>query len=201
MDVNLKMVKIRIFFEVFGPPCRNALADLDGSIPECAQVCALHIGLHSASLRKIEMVAVLCTNETTPQFFEFLTPPPPAPQGPMHPTGGGGTSADIVRTQIIFGVDPCTRCWDIAQKPPKCKKFPIDSIVTKISFVSFRPPGAANPQKGRRHVPTQATPACKIRRESAHGLLRNRWPNKQKNKTKTYSKTNTSPFAILANGG
>ena len=25
------------------------------------------------------MVAVLCTNETTPQFFEFLTPRPPPP--------------------------------------------------------------------------------------------------------------------------
>ena len=46
------------------------------------------------------MVAVLCTNETTPQFFEeFLTPPPPALQGPMDPTGGGGTPADIVPTQ------------------------------------------------------------------------------------------------------
>jgi len=55
------------------------------------------------------MVAVLCTNETTPQFVEFLTPPPPAPQGPMDLTGGGGTSADIVPTQIIFGVDPCKR--------------------------------------------------------------------------------------------
>jgi len=51
--------------------------------------------------------------------------------------GGGGTSADIVPTQIIFGVDPCTRCWDIAQKPPKCKNFPLTPIVTKISFASF----------------------------------------------------------------
>ena len=90
------MVKNSKFFELFGPPCRNAMADLDGSTPECAQVCAVHIGLHLASLRKIEMVAVRSTNETTPPFFEFLTPPPPAPQGPMGTTGGGGTSADIV---------------------------------------------------------------------------------------------------------
>jgi len=84
-----------------------------------------------------------------PQFFEFLTPPPPAPQGPMDPTGWGGTSADIVRTQIIFGVDPCTRCWDIAQKPPKCKKFPIDSIVKKISFVSYSARrGPPTPKRG-----------------------------------------------------
>ena len=39
-----KWWKIRNFFEVFGPPCRNALADLDGSTTECAQVCALHTG-------------------------------------------------------------------------------------------------------------------------------------------------------------
>ena len=39
-----------------------------------------------------------------PPFFEFLTPTPPAPRDPMDPTGGGGTSADIVPTQIIFGV-------------------------------------------------------------------------------------------------
>ena len=102
--------KFEIFFKLFGPPCRNALADLDGSIPECAQFYALHTVPHLASLRKTEMVAVLCTNETTPQFFEFLTPPPSAPQGSMDPTGGGVTSADIVRTQIIFGVDPCRRC-------------------------------------------------------------------------------------------
>ena len=25
-------------FEVFGPPCRNALADVDGSTPECVAV-------------------------------------------------------------------------------------------------------------------------------------------------------------------
>ena len=43
-------------FELFGSPCRNPLADLDGSIPECAQVCALHIEPHLGTLRKIEMV-------------------------------------------------------------------------------------------------------------------------------------------------
>ena len=135
-----------------------------------------------------------------PQFFEFLTPSPPAPQGPMDPTEGGGTSAGIVRTQIIFGVDPCTRCWDIAQKPPTCKNSPLTPIVTKISFASFfRPPGAANPQKGRRHVPTQATPAMQnmawIGQRVAEKSL-----TEQTNK-QTYSKPNTSLFAMLANGG
>jgi len=144
-----KWWKIRNFFELFGPSCRNALADLDGSIPECAQVCAVHIGLHLASLRKTEMVAVLFTNETTPQFFEFLTPPPHTPQGPMGTTGEGGTSADIVPTQIIVGVDPCKSCWDIAQKPPKCRNSPLTPIVTKISFAPFSARrGPPTPKRG-----------------------------------------------------
>ena len=72
MDVKSRNgEKFEIFFKVFGPPCRNALADLDGSTPECAQVCALHIGPHLASLRIIEMVAVRSTNETTPNFLSF----------------------------------------------------------------------------------------------------------------------------------
>jgi len=99
-----KWWKIWHFFELFGPPCRIALAYLDGSIPECAQVCALHIEPHFEALRKIEMVAVLCTNETTPHLCEFLTSPPPTPQGPLDPRAGGGTSADIVPTQIKFGL-------------------------------------------------------------------------------------------------
>jgi len=63
------MVKNSKFFELFGPPCWIALADLDSSIPECAQVCALHIEPHLEALRKIEMATVQCTNETTPHFF------------------------------------------------------------------------------------------------------------------------------------
>ena len=62
------MVKNSNFFQTFWPPCRNALADLDGSTPECEQVCALHIEPHLATLRKIEMVAVYSTNETTHNF-------------------------------------------------------------------------------------------------------------------------------------
>ena len=60
----------KFFLELFGPPCRNPLADLDGSAPECAQVCALHIVLHLASLRKIEMVAV-CKGVRCPPIFSL----------------------------------------------------------------------------------------------------------------------------------
>ena len=83
-----KWWKIRNFFELFGPPCRNALADLDNSTPECAQVCALHIEPHLATLRKIKMVAVLCTNETTPNFWVFNSPSP-APRGRWTHRGRG----------------------------------------------------------------------------------------------------------------
>jgi len=70
------MVKNSKFFSKFlahpvGLGLGHALADLDGSTPECAQVCALHTGRHLASLRKIEMVAVRSTNETTPNFLSF----------------------------------------------------------------------------------------------------------------------------------
>jgi len=121
-----KLWKIWNFFERFGPPCRNALADLDGSTPECAQVCALQIGPHLATLRKIEMVAVVCTNETTPNSFsfKFLTSPPSAPRGRWTPQRRRHVGRHCPYTNKI-GVDPSTRCWDIAQKPLKCKKFPI----------------------------------------------------------------------------
>ena len=58
------MVKNWNFFELFCPRRRIALADLDGSTRECAQVCALHIEPHLATLRKIKMVAV-------PHFLSF----------------------------------------------------------------------------------------------------------------------------------
>ena len=50
------MVKNSIFFELFGPPCGNPLANPDGSMPECAQVCALHTRPHLTTLRKTETV-------------------------------------------------------------------------------------------------------------------------------------------------
>jgi len=50
------MVKNSIFFELFGPPCKNPLANLDGSMPECARVCAADTRLHLTTLRKTETV-------------------------------------------------------------------------------------------------------------------------------------------------
>jgi len=176
MDVNSgNGEKFEFFFEVFGPPCRNALADLDRSTPEFAQVCALYIGEHLASLRKIEMVAVLCTNETTPQFFEFSTPPPPPPtRGRCAPQGRGHVGRHCPYTNNIWcgSVQALLR---YRSKTANMQKFPIDSHSNE-NFICpfFRPPGAANPQKGRRHIRNQSTPACELWHESARGLSKNR---------------------------
>jgi len=50
-----EMVKNSNFVELFGPPCGNPLANVDGLMPECAQVCALYTLLH-LTLRKTETV-------------------------------------------------------------------------------------------------------------------------------------------------
>ena len=50
------MVKNSNFFELFGPLCGNPLANLDGSMAECAQVCALDTRPHLTTLRKTETV-------------------------------------------------------------------------------------------------------------------------------------------------
>jgi len=136
--------KFEKIFQLFGPPCRNALADLDGSAPECAQVCAVHIGLHLTSLRKIEMVAVLCTNETTPQFFEFLTPLP-HPQGPMGTTGRRGHVGRHCPYKNNIWCGSVQALLRYRSKIAKIQKFPIDSHSNK-NFIS--------PFSARRRPPT-----------------------------------------------
>ena len=59
-------------------------------------------------------------------------------------------------------------------------------IIINENFISpfFRPPGATNPQKERRHIRNQSrpTPACKIWLELARRLSRNSWQkSEQKN--------------------
>jgi len=128
-----------------------------------------------------------------PLIFWVFNSPAPAPQGTMDPTGGGGTSADIVPAQIIFGVDPCTRCLDIAQKSPKCKNSSLTPIVTKISFASF---------SARRGPPTpklsRSRPWCLLYPEPKFHADRTilRWDILNRTK-KTKSKLNITPNATL----
>ena len=150
----------------------------------CAVLCPTY-WTTLASLRKIEMVAVLCTNETTPQFFwVFNSPSPCPPEADGHHRGRGHVGRHCPYTNNIWcgSVHALLR---YRSKPAKMQKFPIDSHSNE-NFIClfFRPPGVANPQKGRRHIRNQSTPACELWHESARGLSRNRWPNKQKNKQK-----------------
>jgi len=60
----------------------------------------------------------------------------------MDPTGGGGTSADIVPTQYLVWIRA-----RVAEISAKMQKFPIDSHSNE-NFIClfFRQPGAANPR-------------------------------------------------------
>ena len=46
-----KLWKTIDIFDFFGPPCKNPLDDFYGFIPECVQVCALHIRPHLVTLK------------------------------------------------------------------------------------------------------------------------------------------------------
>jgi len=135
------------------------------------------------------MLAVLCTNETTPHFFEFLTPLPPPPGADEHHRGKGHVGRHCPYTNNIWcgSVQALLR---YRSKTAKMQKFPIDSHSNE-NFISpfFRSPGAANYQKGRRHVPNQSTPACKIWRELPAGC---REIVDKKNEQNSKSKTSAS---------
>ena len=120
-----------------------------------------------------------------PQFFEFLTPPPPVPQGPMGTTEGGGTSADIFPTRVIIWCGSVQALLRYRSKTAKMQKFFIDSHSNE-NFIClfFRPPGAANPQTTSFPFLVFALPWAKISRRSHHPALRYPQPYKQTKKTK-----------------
>ena len=69
MDVKSRNgVKFEIFSNFLAHPVETPWPIWTVFAPECAQVCALHIEPHLEALIKIEIVAVHCTNETTPVF-------------------------------------------------------------------------------------------------------------------------------------
>jgi len=98
-----KCWKIRNYFELFGPPCRIALADLDGSIYTrmCTGLCPTYWTTFGSAVKNRSGSCPL-DKWDQPPFFEFLTPPPPAP-GADGPQRGKGHISNIVPTHIKFG--------------------------------------------------------------------------------------------------
>ena len=101
------------------------------------------------------MVAVLCTNETTPQFFEFLTPPP-------HHRGRGHVGRHCPYTNNIWcgSVQALLR---YRSKTAKMQKFPIDSHSNK-NFISpfFARRGPPTPKRGEDTFETRVRPHAKF---------------------------------------
>jgi len=77
------------------------------------------------------------------------------------------------------------------------QKFPIDSCSNK-NFISPPGGGGAKPKRGEDTSGTRVRPHAKFGVNRAAGY---REIVDKKNEQKTYSKTNTSPFALRANGG
>jgi len=130
-----------------------------------------------------------------PIFWVFNSPPPPGADRPHRGSGHVGRYCPYINKIWCGSVHALLRH---RSKTAKMQKFPIDSHINE-NFISpfFRPLGAANPQKGRRHIRNQSTPACthanfRVNRPAGCREIVDRTKNKQK---KTYSKTNTSPMA------
>jgi len=171
----------------FGPPCRNALADHDGSTPECAHCAGLCPTYWTTFGNAEKNRNGICPQHEWdhPHFWVFNSPSPSAPKGPMDPIGRKGTSADIVPTHIQFGEDPSTRCWDIAQKPPKCKNSPLTPIVTKILFPPFSVRrGPLTPKRGENTSGTTVRPHANFGVNRPAGCREIVDRTKQTNKTK-----------------
>ena len=101
-------------------------------------------------------------------FWVFNSPPPPpGADGPHRGRGHVGRHCLYINNIWCGSVQALLR---YRSKTAKIQKFPIDSHSNE-NFICpfFRPPGAANPQKGRRHIRNQNTPACELWRESAAG--------------------------------
>jgi len=96
--------------------------------------------------------------------------------------------------KLWIRVDPSTRCWDIAQKLPKCKNSPLTPIVFISPFSARR--GPLTPKRREDISGTRVHPHAKFLLNRPMGCRE--IIDKKANKQKTYSKINTSPFARLA---
>ena len=148
-----KWWKIRNFFELFGPPCRNALADLDGSTRMCAGLCPTYWTTYGIAEKNRNGSCPMHEWDQS-NFFEFLTAPPHAPpraNGPHRGRGHVGRHCPYINKTWCGSAHALL---GYRSKTAKMQKFPVYSHSNK-NFISpfFRPPGAANPKKGEKTHP------------------------------------------------
>ena len=112
-----KWWKIRHFFELFGPPCRNALADLDGSTVYtrmCAGLCRTYWTTFG--------IADKNRNGSCPMHewdHPHVISPLFAPRGSLTPKKGEDTSRPRLRPHAKFGVNRPAGCWEIVDRTNK----------------------------------------------------------------------------------
>jgi len=76
-----EMVKNSNFFELLGPPCGNPLANLDGLMPECAQVwglCPTYATAHDDAEENRNGRRLSCSRRNPQNWYyvtEFLAHP------------------------------------------------------------------------------------------------------------------------------
>ena len=80
-----KLSKKYKFFRIFGPPCRNPLADLKNFASKRAPAYPLSIGLHLMTLTQKQKVAVLFTEVSTLNPKKMFNPQPQGPPWADHP--------------------------------------------------------------------------------------------------------------------
>ena len=140
------------------------------------------------------MVAVLYTNETTPQFFLVFNFPFPRPSGADgHHRGRGHVGRHCPYTNNIW-CGSVQALLKYRSKTVKMQKIPIDSHSNEnfISLFSAHR-GPPTPKKG------EDTSGTRVRLHANFGVYRPAGCREIVDRTKkTYSKTNTSPFALTS---
>ena len=162
MDVKSRNCEIFEFFSNFlAHPVETPWSTLTGLCQNVRRSVPYILNHIWQRWKKIEMVAAAARMRPPPIFWVFNSPSPRS-SGGDGPQRGSGTSADIVPTYIKFG-GVSTRCWDIAQKPPKCKNSPIDSHSNENFISNFSVHrGPLNPKRGEDTFGTRVRPHTKF---------------------------------------
>ena len=187
--------KIRNFFELFGPPCRIALADLDGFTPMCAGLCPTYCTTFGSAEKNRNGSCPM--HEWDHSLFWVFNSPSTRPPGAAGPRSG---KRHVVRHCPYIHKIWCGSVHALLRyrsKTTKMQNSPLTPIVTKISLPTFSAPqGTLTPKRG------EDTSGTTVRPHAEFGVNRpagcREIVDKKRTKKQTYSKTNTSPFALTS---